>query len=86
MDDARTLVALFDDRVRTHPSTPAVVEGDRTYSYAELFAASCDVAARLVDGGARRGDVVAVLGPRGFDTLAALVAVLRTGVASSSGR
>ena len=81
MDDARTLVALFDDRVRTHPSTPAVVEGDRTYSYAELFAASCDVAARLVDGGARRGDVVAVLGPRGFDTLAALVAVLRTGAA-----
>lgn len=81
MDDARTLVALFDDRVRTHPSTPAVVEGDRTYSYVELFAASCDVAARLVDGGARRGDVVAVLGPRGFDTLAALLAVLRTGAA-----
>ncbi len=63
------------------PQAPAVVDGTRTLSHAELAARSGEFAAALQSLGVVHGDMVLLLLPRSFDQVAALLAVLRTGAA-----
>jgi len=46
-----------------YPSKPAVIHGERTFTYAELYARSRRLASALARRGIRRGDTVAVMAP-----------------------
>ncbi|WP_143343253.1 non-ribosomal peptide synthetase, partial [Crossiella equi] len=63
----------------TYPAT--VVEGDQAHDSAELRSAAGSVTARLRELGVRRGDVVAVALPRGFDFAAAVLGTVAAGAA-----
>ncbi|HTJ66845.1 MAG TPA: amino acid adenylation domain-containing protein [Actinospica sp.] len=63
------------------PAETAVIRGDRRVTRAELDAWAWSIAARLRDAGIGRGDIVPVLVPRGPETLAAWLGVLRSGAA-----
>ncbi|WP_159440813.1 non-ribosomal peptide synthetase [Jatrophihabitans endophyticus] len=74
---------LVPDRIvancaRLGPS-PALVDGARTWSYADVEAASGRVSAALAAGGVGRGDVVAVVSERHADWVLVLLGVLRSG-------
>ncbi len=61
------------------PGRPALVQGSRSLSYAELVRRSDDLARRLVAEGCAPGRVVAVTGPRGPGFYVAMLGVLRSG-------
>ncbi|MFE0250281.1 amino acid adenylation domain-containing protein [Streptomyces sp. NPDC059010] len=72
---------LVAERVRVAAGAVAVVEGDRSLSYGELWAASGRVASYLVAAGVGRGDRVAVVMDRSMDLVAVLLGVWRAGAA-----
>ncbi len=73
------LHAGFESRARQAPDQPALLVGDRAYSYGDLDRASARLAARLIEVGAEPGAVVAVASTKGWQQAAAVLAVLRTG-------
>ncbi|MCD0448690.1 amino acid adenylation domain-containing protein [Actinocorallia sp. API 0066] len=76
-----TVVELFERQVGRTPGAVAVVDDDRTLTYAELNAAADVLAARLAASGAGRGSLVAVAADRSADTLTALLGTLKAGAA-----
>jgi olefin beta-lactone synthetase len=70
-------------RAAEHPSRAALVDAPtgRALSYAELHAASARVAAALRARGFRAGDSVLILHPPGIELYAALIGMLRAGLA-----
>jgi len=76
-----TLSALMESTMQRTPDAPAVIDGARTLSYAELDSQSAELAGRLASAGVTRGDIVAVAMDRSAELLVALVAVLRAGAA-----
>ncbi|KXK61575.1 hypothetical protein AWW66_12990 [Micromonospora rosaria] len=68
---------LFAERVRADPDAVAVVDGDRTLSYAEVDAASARLADLLRERGVGPGARVAVALERSWQAVATLLAVLR---------
>ncbi len=70
----RTIADLMRFRARRSGTRLAVVDGDLTLSYAEVYAAARCRAAALAARGIRRGDRVAILLPRSADALACLLA------------
>ncbi|MEU4565179.1 amino acid adenylation domain-containing protein [Micromonospora sp. NPDC023956] len=72
-----TVPALVAERVRTDPDAVAVVDGDRTLSYAQLDAAATRLAGLLRDRGAGPGTLVAVALDRSWSAVVTLLAVLR---------
>ncbi|KQS71306.1 non-ribosomal peptide synthetase [Modestobacter sp. Leaf380] len=79
----RTLVESFADSVRRTPHAPALLEAatGAQVDYATLDAWSGHVAAGVVDAGVGPGDVVAIHLPRSAAAVAAVLGVLRAGVA-----
>ncbi|MFD3515842.1 amino acid adenylation domain-containing protein [Streptomyces sp. NPDC058657] len=73
------LAASVLDRARRHPSAPALVDGPRRLSYAELDAASASVAAGLRAYGVRPGQAVALCLPRSWQLVCTMLGVLRAG-------
>ncbi len=63
------------------PARPAVLTADRTLGYGELEAVSRSVAVWLRDHGIGRGDVVPVVMDKGWEQVAAVLGVLRSGAA-----
>ncbi|MFI5562666.1 amino acid adenylation domain-containing protein [Amycolatopsis japonica] len=76
-----TVPELFRRRAAESPDAVAVVDGDRTLSYAELDRESDGLAGYLASRGVRRGDRVGVVLERGADLLVALLAVWKAGAA-----
>ncbi|QDQ16154.1 amino acid adenylation domain-containing protein [Streptomyces spectabilis] len=72
---------LIAQRAAQAPAAPAVVGGERTLTYGELWRDSGRLAAHLTAAGVRRGDRVAVLMERSPDVVVALLAVWRAGAA-----
>ncbi|SDP63266.1 AMP-binding enzyme, partial [Streptomyces sp. cf386] len=72
---------LVAEWVREFAGAVALVEGDRSLSYGELWAASGRVASYLAGVGVRRGDRVAVVMERSVDLVAVLLGVWRAGAA-----
>ncbi|GLY26428.1 amino acid adenylation domain-containing protein [Micromonospora sp. NBRC 101691] len=72
-----TVPALVAERVRTDPDAVAVVDGDRTLTYAQLDAASARLAGLLGDRGVGPGTLVAVALDRSWSAVVTLLAVLR---------
>ncbi|MFE0041900.1 amino acid adenylation domain-containing protein [Streptomyces albireticuli] len=70
---------LIAARAAESPGHPALVQGTRSLSYAELVRRSEDLARRLVAEGCAPGRVVGVTGPRGIGFYVAMLGVLRSG-------
>ncbi|MFD6456760.1 amino acid adenylation domain-containing protein [Streptomyces roseolus] len=79
-DDAR-FPDLFEAQAARTPHAPAVRDGDREVSYAELNDRANRLARLLAARGAGPEDTVAVLLPRGPELITALVAVQKAGAA-----
>lgn len=69
----------FFRRAETHPDAPAVFSSAGDLSYGELRQRVLAVAAGLDVAGVRRGDAVAVMGPKNFEQIIALLAISAIG-------
>ncbi|MFE7746840.1 amino acid adenylation domain-containing protein, partial [Nocardia sp. NPDC057455] len=78
---ARTLPDLMAAAVAENPAGVAVVADDRTFSYAELDAASAQLARALIDRGAGPDVPVAIAIRRSVESVLSLWAVAKTGAA-----
>ncbi|WP_207922931.1 non-ribosomal peptide synthetase [Micromonospora sp. KC606] len=74
---AVTVPALFAAQVAAEPDAPALVDGDRTLSYAQLDAAVTRLAALMRQRGADPGALVAVALDRSWQAVVTVLAVLR---------
>ncbi|WP_281893155.1 non-ribosomal peptide synthetase [Phytohabitans aurantiacus] len=72
---------LFAARARRGPNAVAVTFGDRDMTYAELDAATNQLARRLIAAGAGPERTVAVVVPRSEDLVVAILAVAKSGAA-----
>jgi amino acid adenylation domain-containing protein len=70
---------LLTRAARTYPDRPAVSDGNRSLTYAELDAAAASLATAMTEAGVRPGDHVGLHLPRGADAVVAIHAALRTG-------
>ncbi|WP_338686825.1 amino acid adenylation domain-containing protein [Streptomyces acidiscabies] len=77
--DGAGIPDLFAARVAATPDAEAVVQGERSLSYAELDRRSNQLAHRLLRLGVQREERVAILVPRSCGLLVALLAVLKAG-------
>ncbi|WP_280234118.1 non-ribosomal peptide synthetase, partial [Nocardia cyriacigeorgica] len=80
-EPVRTLPELMADAVAANPSGIAVVVGERSFRYAELDAASAQLARALIDRGAGPDVLVALALRRSVESVLALWAVAKTGAA-----
>lgn len=78
---AGTLVELFERTARGWPDRPAVIDDERTLSYAELSARSGEWGRALTDRGVQRGDRVAIYLDRCAEVFVAILGVLKAGAA-----
>uniref|UniRef100_UPI00131B23D7 non-ribosomal peptide synthetase n=1 Tax=Streptomyces bicolor TaxID=66874 RepID=UPI00131B23D7 len=78
---AGSVPELVAERVRVAPDAVALVEGDRSLSYGELWAASGRLASYLAGVGVGRGDRVAVVMERSIEVAVVLLGVWRAGAA-----
>ncbi|MCP3805519.1 amino acid adenylation domain-containing protein [Allokutzneria sp. A3M-2-11 16] len=76
-----TVHELFERQAAARPDACALVFEDGTMSYGELDVAASRLAAFLAARGVGPGDLVAVLLPRGFDLIVAILAILKRGAA-----
>jgi len=74
-----TITALIDEKAHHSPVSPAIEQGDRTWSYHQLTQVSRSIALALRAGGLSSGDCVAVTGQRSFGLVAAMLGVFRSG-------
>ncbi|MBE1501819.1 amino acid adenylation domain-containing protein [Amycolatopsis lexingtonensis] len=80
--DSRTparLDGLLAAAAKAHPSRPALVDGDRTWTYAELDAAVDDLARELELTGVRPGDRIGVFAAKSAEAVLGIHAGLRAG-------
>jgi acyl-CoA synthetase (AMP-forming)/AMP-acid ligase II len=85
------LVGLLDRQARERPDAVAIVDKQRTVTFAGLADESLRCAAALAEEGLRSGDVVLVFCPMGVALYSTLVGILRLGLVAmfvdpSSGR
>ncbi len=76
-----TVLGLFRSQVERDPGAPALIAGDRTWTYGELDAAAGHLAGLLERTGVRPGDLVGVRLDRSADLVVAVLAVARAGAA-----
>lgn len=77
----RSLSELIAIQAARTPNALAVKDGQGSLTYAQLEARACRIAARLSEMGAMPGGFVGVCLERSVETVAALLAVLKTGAA-----
>ncbi|HEU4455341.1 MAG TPA: amino acid adenylation domain-containing protein, partial [Longimicrobium sp.] len=72
---------IFARRAAERPKALAVEDPRERWTYAELDAATARIARRLVEGGVRPGDTVAIFAHRSAAMVRAMLGVLRAGAA-----
>lgn len=70
---------LLREAARTYADRPAVIDGDRTLTYRELYAQARRVAAAVLAAGARPGEPVLMDLPRSADSIAAFWGIALAG-------
>ncbi|MEQ3552841.1 amino acid adenylation domain-containing protein [Pseudonocardia nematodicida] len=78
---AETVVRGLEDQVQAAPDTPAIVDGERTWSYARLDRAARAVARGLIAAGVRPGAAVGVTVGRSPELVAVVVGTALAGAA-----
>jgi surfactin family lipopeptide synthetase B len=76
-----SVLALFDDWVRTTPGAPCVVFRDATLSYADVDRRANAIAHWLHDRGVQRDELVPILMDPCIEQLSAVLGVLKSGAA-----
>jgi enterobactin synthetase component F len=74
-----TLHELIERQMRRRPAAPALRFEGQTWSYAELDRITRAIAYALVARGVGANTIVAVMAPRSFELVAALIGILRAG-------
>lgn len=77
----RLLNELFLDSVRAHSHYPAVIYGEQTITYGQLQQASDWITMRLLSQGTVACDVVAIYMNKGWEQIAAILAIHAAGAA-----
>jgi amino acid adenylation domain-containing protein len=77
--DYPSVPTMFAEQVRQLPDQPAVRQADRVWSYAELDADARALVETMRAHGLRPGQVVGVTGPRSYEFITAMLAVLMNG-------
>ncbi len=77
--EVRTIPALLQATAADHPSTEAVVDGDRRMTYRELLDQVRRAAAALIASGVGPGDTVAIWAPNSADWIVAQLAIAHAG-------
>lgn len=72
---------LFESMARARPDAPAISDGKRAFSYAQLSLESARLAAWLARHGAGPGAKVAILMERSIDLVLAMLSIAKTGAA-----
>lgn len=75
----RRLEELFHDQMVRRPDAVALVDGERTVTYAELWDAASRVTAQLADGGVVPGGLVGLRIRRGWQVAAGILGIWRYG-------
>ncbi len=70
---------LLADSARRRPAHPAVVDGDRSLTYAELDAHANRIAQLLADRGVRRGDRVGLFLDKSLEAVTGIYGILKAG-------
>jgi D-alanine--poly(phosphoribitol) ligase subunit 1 len=79
--DRWTIVDAVAEHARARPDAPAVIESDRSHSYADLWDDASHLAGALREAGVERGDQVAIWATRTAPVVAAAVAAMSLGAA-----
>jgi acyl-CoA synthetase (AMP-forming)/AMP-acid ligase II len=74
-----TVASLFVAQARLHPDRIAIIDGDRTTTYAALHQRSCRLANLLARAGVGRGDRIALLSENRGEILELFLAAARLG-------
>lgn len=72
---------LFERQVLLSPSDPAIITSDLSIDYQTLNRWSNALACRLVEAGAKRGDLVAIVMHKGWEQVVAAMAINKAGAA-----
>jgi amino acid adenylation domain-containing protein len=75
------LVPAFEAQARRTPAAPAAIGANETVDYATLDARANRLAHHLARHGVGRGDIVALLLPRGVELIVAILGILKAGAA-----
>ncbi|MEW9612478.1 amino acid adenylation domain-containing protein [Shinella sp. S4-D37] len=79
--DAVLLHDPFLRQAQARPDAIAVIDDERSLTYGELDKASAHLADRIADAGAKPGSPVAVLLPKGWRQVVAVLGILKAGAA-----
>ncbi|MFF5364770.1 amino acid adenylation domain-containing protein [Streptomyces scabiei] len=79
--DGQSVHGIVARIARDRPGAVALIDGDERITYAELDRAADSCAHRLAGFGVGRGEVVAVLLPRGAELVVTILGVLKAGAA-----
>ncbi|WP_169314083.1 amino acid adenylation domain-containing protein [Streptomyces piniterrae] len=79
MNAEERLDDLLTRAARTHPDRPALVDGDRSWTYGELDEAVSSLAGRLAEQGVKPGDRIGVFIAKSAEAVIAIHAGLRAG-------
>lgn len=74
-----TVLSSFDSVVDVYPDNIAVATSDANWSYRDLKQRSNYISLALMDKGLKPGNVVAIIGVKGFSVIASMIGVLRSG-------
>jgi acyl-CoA synthetase (AMP-forming)/AMP-acid ligase II len=72
---------MVAETVALHGAEPAIVDGERQLTYAELLAAAKGFAASLVAEGVEKGDLVAIWAPNCLEWVVAVLGIFHAGAA-----
>jgi amino acid adenylation domain-containing protein len=73
------LHSAFDARAKLSPHRPAILTPDRCLTFAELDARAQAIALALIEAGVETGQIVAIVASKGWEQIAAAIAILRIG-------
>ena len=75
----KTLHGLFEEQAARTPDNIALVSGDMRLTYGELNRRANRLARLLMNRGVKNGDNVGLIARRGFDMIAGMLAILKSG-------
>lgn len=76
-----TVVSIFEEQVRLNPDNIAIICNDEALTYDELNKRANSLAHILIKNGIGANDIVCIMTNRSFETIIAMIAILKAGAA-----